>query len=82
MSRVLFLQTWRSQGLKMLIVFVALTIWGSLLPIVYGAFGKTFQDIIQSGADPAAAHAVRRRRHLLAVGVDLPRRDPPDLARS
>ena len=52
MSRVLFLQTWRSQGLKMLIVFVALTIWGSLLPIVYGAFGKTFQDIIQSGLIP------------------------------
>ena len=51
-SRVLFLQTWRSQGLKMLIVFVALTIWGSLLPIVYGAFGKTFQDIIQSGLIP------------------------------
>jgi ABC-type transport system involved in multi-copper enzyme maturation permease subunit len=52
MSRALFFQTWRSQGLKMLIVFLALTIWGALLPIVYGAFGKTFQDIIQSGLIP------------------------------
>ncbi|MFL5727402.1 MAG: ABC transporter permease subunit [Chloroflexota bacterium] len=52
MSIVLFTQTWRAQRLKMLIVFVALTIWGSLLPIVYGAFGKTFQDIIESGLVP------------------------------
>ena len=29
----------RRWGLKMLIVFVALTIWSALLPIVYGAFG-------------------------------------------
>jgi ABC-2 type transport system permease protein len=51
-NRALFFQTWRSQGLKILIVFVALTIWGALLPIVYGAFGKTFQDIVQSGVIP------------------------------
>jgi ABC-2 type transport system permease protein len=36
----------------MLIVFVALTIWGALLPIVYGAFGQTFKDIISSGLIP------------------------------
>ena len=34
MNRALFLHTWRSQRLKILIVFVALTIWGALLPIV------------------------------------------------
>jgi ABC-2 type transport system permease protein len=51
-SRVLFAHTWRSQGVKILIVFVALTIWGSLLPIVYGAFGQTFRDIISSGLIP------------------------------
>ena len=52
MSRVLFAHTWRAQGLKMLIVFVALTIWGALLPIVYGAFGQTFREIIDSGIVP------------------------------
>jgi ABC-type transport system involved in multi-copper enzyme maturation permease subunit len=51
-SRVLFAHTWRAQGLKLLIVFVALTIWGALLPIVYGAFGQTFREIIDSGIIP------------------------------
>jgi len=51
-SRVLFAQTWRAQSLKMLIIFVALTIWGALLPVVYGAFGQTFKDIIESGLIP------------------------------
>jgi ABC-2 type transport system permease protein len=48
----LFVHTWRSQRLKVVIVFVALTIWGSLMPIVYGAFGQTFKDIIDSGLIP------------------------------
>jgi ABC-2 type transport system permease protein len=52
MSRTLFAQTWRAQGAKILIVFIALTIWSALLPIVYGAFGQTFRDIIQSGLIP------------------------------
>lgn len=52
MSRVLFARTWRAQGLKLLIVGFALTVWGALLPIVYGAFGQTFKDIIESGMIP------------------------------
>ncbi len=52
MNRALFLHTWRSQRFKILIVFVALTIWGALLPIVYGTFGQTFKDIISSGLIP------------------------------
>ena len=52
MNRALFVHTWRSQRLKVLIVFVALTVWGALLPIVYGAFGQTFKDIISSGLIP------------------------------
>jgi hypothetical protein len=51
-SRVLFARTWRAQGLKLLIVGFALTVWGALLPIVYGAFGQTFKDIIESGMIP------------------------------
>jgi hypothetical protein len=38
--------------LKVLIVLVALTIWSALLPIVYGAFGQTFRDVIESGFIP------------------------------
>ena len=38
--------------MKIVIVCVALTIWGALLPIVYGAFGQTFRDIIDSGIVP------------------------------
>ena len=40
------------QRIKILVVCVALTIWGSLLPIVYGAFGQTFREIIDSGFIP------------------------------
>jgi ABC-type transport system involved in multi-copper enzyme maturation permease subunit len=52
MNLTLFIHTWRSQRIKVLIVFVALTVWGALLPIVYGTFGQTFKDIIDSGLIP------------------------------
>ena len=52
MNLALFIHTWRSQRIKVLIVFVALTVWGALLPIVYGTFGQTFKDIIESGLIP------------------------------
>jgi beta-exotoxin I transport system permease protein len=51
-SRVLLFRTWGSQRIKILIVFAALTVWSALLPIVYGAFGQTFRDIIESGIVP------------------------------
>jgi ABC-2 type transport system permease protein len=51
-NRALFVRTWQAQGLKIVIVCVALTVWGALLPIVYGAFGQTFRDIIDSGIVP------------------------------
>jgi beta-exotoxin I transport system permease protein len=52
MNLALFIHTWRSQRIKILIVFVALTVWGALLPIVYGTFGQTFKQIIESGLIP------------------------------
>ena len=52
MNRALFIHSWRSQRLKILIVFVALTVWSALLPIVYGTFGQTFREIIESGLIP------------------------------
>jgi ABC-2 type transport system permease protein len=52
MNRALLTRTWRAQRLKILIVGIALTVWGALLPIIYGAFGQTFKDIIESGLIP------------------------------
>jgi ABC-2 type transport system permease protein len=52
MNLALFIHTWRSQRIKILIVFVALTVWSALLPIVYGTFGQTFKEIIESGLIP------------------------------
>jgi ABC-2 type transport system permease protein len=52
MNRALLFHTLGSQRLKLLIVFVALTVWGALLPIVYGAFGQTFKDLIASRLIP------------------------------
>ncbi|HEV8545292.1 MAG TPA: ABC transporter permease subunit [Candidatus Limnocylindrales bacterium] len=52
MNRVLFVQTWRSQRVKILVVGLGLAIWGSLMPIIYGTFGQTFKSIIDSGLIP------------------------------
>lgn len=52
MNRALFVQTWRAQRLKLVILTIALAIWGSLMPIVYGSFGQTFRSIIDSGLIP------------------------------
>ena len=52
MNRALFLQTWRSQWLKLLAVSVALLIWGSLMPVIYGAFGQDIKGLFGRGALP------------------------------
>lgn len=52
MNRVLLRQTWRAQQLKVVIVAVSIGIWSSLMPIVYGTFGQTFREIINSGLIP------------------------------
>jgi ABC-2 type transport system permease protein len=52
MNAALFVQTWRAQGPKIAAVALGLTVWGALMPIIYGSFGKTFQDIVESGFIP------------------------------
>jgi ABC-2 type transport system permease protein len=37
---------------RLLLVAIALVIWGSLLPIVYDAFGEQFQGLLESGIIP------------------------------
>jgi ABC-2 type transport system permease protein len=51
-NRALFGHTWRANRTRLLIVAVALAIWGTLLPIIYDSFGATFKDILDSGAFP------------------------------
>ena len=42
----------RANRLRLLLVAVALVIWGALLPIIYDAFGQQFRSIIESGIIP------------------------------
>jgi ABC-2 type transport system permease protein len=51
-NRALFVQTWRSQRTKLIVVVIALAFWSSLMPIVYGSFGQMFRSVIESGLIP------------------------------
>lgn len=52
MNRALLTHTWRANRLRLAVVTVALAFWGSLMPIIYDAFGAQFQEIMDSGAFP------------------------------
>jgi ABC-2 type transport system permease protein len=52
MNRAYFVHLWRANRLRLLIVTVALVLWGSLLPIIYDAFGQQFQDLMDQGLIP------------------------------
>ena len=58
MDRVLFARTLRAQRTKLLIVVVALVIWGVLMPLIYSELidtplGAQFKQMIDSGLLPA-----------------------------
>ncbi len=52
MNRALFLRTWQAQWLKLLVVALALAVWGSLMPVVFKAFRSQISFIIDSGMIP------------------------------
>jgi ABC-2 type transport system permease protein len=52
MNRAYFAHLWRANRVRLLIVGAALVLWGSLLPIIYDAFGQQFKDIFESGLFP------------------------------
>ncbi len=52
MNLALLAHTWRSNRWRLLIVTAALVVWGSLMPVVYDAFGVQFQGMFDSGAIP------------------------------
>jgi len=42
----------RANRFRLLLVAIGLIIWGSILPIIYDAFGEQFRDIMDSGIIP------------------------------
>ena len=52
MNLAYFLHLWRANRVRLLIVTAALILWGSLLPIIYDAFGRQFQELMDSGLFP------------------------------
>ncbi len=52
MNGPLLRHTWRANRVRLLIVALALVLWGSLLPIIYDAFGAQFKEIVDSGVFP------------------------------
>lgn len=43
---------WRANRVRLLIVMAALAVWGSLLPIIFDAFGSQFEALMDSGVIP------------------------------
>jgi ABC-type transport system involved in multi-copper enzyme maturation permease subunit len=52
MNLALFGHVWRANRLRLAVITIGLAIWGSLMPIIFDAFGSQFQDMFDSGAFP------------------------------
>lgn len=52
MNAALFAHAWRANRIRLAVVTVALAFWGSLMPVIYDAFGSQFKDMFESGAFP------------------------------
>lgn len=52
MNAALFGHLWRSNRGRLLIVAIALAAWGTLMPIIYAAFGEQFEAMMESGLIP------------------------------
>jgi ABC-2 type transport system permease protein len=53
MNRALIGHTWRTQGVKLALVSLALIVWGFVLPIIYARYGSQFKSLMESGMLPA-----------------------------
>jgi ABC-2 type transport system permease protein len=52
MNLTLFLQTLRSNALRLVVISVAMAAWGALMPLIYAQFGSQFRDMMNSGLIP------------------------------
>ena len=52
MNLAVFGHVWRANATRVLVVTLALALWGTFLPIIYNAYGSVIKDIFASGAVP------------------------------
>jgi ABC-2 type transport system permease protein len=52
MNRALFRHTLRTNSLRLLVISIAMTAWGALMPLIYAQFGSQFRDVVNSGLIP------------------------------
>lgn len=52
MNQALFLHTLRANRVRLLVISVAMALWGSLMPLVYSQFGAQFRQMMESGLIP------------------------------
>src|SRR5207344_478917 len=52
-SAAWFAHLWRAYRWRLALITLALVAWGTLLPIIFDAFGEQFQTLMDSGAIPA-----------------------------
>ena len=78
MSGNLFRRTWAAQRGRLLLVMIALAIWGFLLPVVYATFGNEMGTLARSPLAVALGHPAapgqgeRGQRHLPVHGRGRP----------
>ncbi len=54
MNLPLLRHTWRSNAFRLIIIGLALTAWGTLMPIIYSQFGALFRELMETGVLPEA----------------------------
>src|SRR4051812_16116552 len=52
MNTVLLRRTWRALTIRVLLISIALAVWGFLMPVIYSQFGSQFKSLFESGAFP------------------------------
>ncbi|HEX5828198.1 MAG TPA: ABC transporter permease subunit [Candidatus Limnocylindrales bacterium] len=53
-SGPLLRQTWRAHRLRVLLIALALGVWGFLMPVIYATFGMQMEVLLESGIVPDA----------------------------
>jgi ABC-2 type transport system permease protein len=51
-NRTLFRRTLRANAFRLVIITVAATAWGALMPLIYAQFGSQFKELVNSGLIP------------------------------
>jgi ABC-2 type transport system permease protein len=59
-SAILFRRTWAAQRLRLVLVMLALAVWGFTLPVIYATFGKEIGTLAQGGAFASVFDVISR----------------------